>query len=662
MADNGTAASAPTIAWDDIGGVAFQRVKLTFGVDGVATDASASNPLPVSGAFYPATQPVSIASAVPVTDNGGSLTVDGTVAVSGTVPVSGTFWQATQPVSGTITANAGTGTFAISAASLPLPAGASTEATLSALSAKFGALGQTTMAGSAPVVIASNQSAVPVSGTFWQATQPVSGTVTANAGTGTFAISAASLPLPSGAATDAVLTGGTQQSKITDGTNVATVKAASTAAGATDKALVVAVSPNNAVAVTGTFWQATQPVSISGNQAVNNVQIGGVAMATGNGVVGTGVQRVAIASDNTAFSVNAAQSGTWNIGSITTLPALVAGTALIGKVGLDQTTPGTTNAVSLAQIGATTVATGNGVVGTGVQRVAIASDNTAFAVNATLQTGANVIGALTANQTVNNAQVAGVATATGNGVVGTGVQRVAIASDNTAFGVLATGDVANAATDAGNPVKIGGKAAGVTAPTAVTAGQRVNAWFGLNGGQVIQAPSATSAAVSYEFTYIPDMTGQGRPLAGLNFLYNGSTLEPARGMGFNTTTGDTGAKTATGNGATQANPGNKGVQILVVLGTVTGTSPTAVFKVQGSVDGGTTWYDIPGAATASLTATGNFGIMVYPGIAVTVGTTTTGTTATANMVLPRTWRVVWTIGGTTPSFTITNVQYNYIVN
>lgn len=34
------------------------------------------------------------------------------------------------------------------------------------------------MAASVPVVIASNQSAVPVSGTFWQTTQPVSGTVT----------------------------------------------------------------------------------------------------------------------------------------------------------------------------------------------------------------------------------------------------------------------------------------------------------------------------------------------------------------------------------------------------------------------------------------------------------------------------------------------------
>jgi len=71
--------------------------------------------------------------------------------------------------------------------------------------------GQATMANSAPVVIASNQTAVPVSGTFYQATQPVSiassvavtgtfyqatqpvsGTVTANAGTGTMTVTVVS--------------------------------------------------------------------------------------------------------------------------------------------------------------------------------------------------------------------------------------------------------------------------------------------------------------------------------------------------------------------------------------------------------------------------------------------------------------------------------------
>jgi len=54
--------------------------------------------------------------------------------------------------------------------------------------------------------------------------------------------------------------------------------------------------------------------------------------------------------------------------------ATPAGTNLMGKVGIDQTTVGTTNGVSIAQIGANTVLTGNGVTGTGSLRVTLASD------------------------------------------------------------------------------------------------------------------------------------------------------------------------------------------------------------------------------------------------------------------------------------------------
>jgi len=147
-----------------------------------------------------------------------------------------------------------------------------------------------------------------------------------------------------------------------------------------------------------------------------------------------------------------------------------------------------------------------------------------------------------------------------------------------------------------------------------------------------------------------------------NLVFNGTTWDRQRGMSTALTTGDTGARTATGNGATITNVGNKGVQILINMGAVTGTTPTFVARVQGSTDGGTTWYDIPGAVTASITATGQYGIMIYPGIAVTAGVATSGTTATANMVIPRTWRVSWTIGGTTPSFTLTAIQYIYLPN
>lgn len=75
-------------------------------------------------------QGIAGATAIPVSDNGGSLTVDGTVAVSGSVAVTGTFWQATQPVSGTVTANAGTN---LNTSALALEAGGNLAACATAL-------------------------------------------------------------------------------------------------------------------------------------------------------------------------------------------------------------------------------------------------------------------------------------------------------------------------------------------------------------------------------------------------------------------------------------------------------------------------------------------------------------------------------------------------
>jgi hypothetical protein len=70
--------------------------------------------------------------------------------------------------------------------------------------------------------------------------------------------------------------------KVTDGTNTAAVKAASTAAIATDPALVVSVSPNNSVAITGTVTASSatgaaasgaavsgNPVLVAGSDATN---------------------------------------------------------------------------------------------------------------------------------------------------------------------------------------------------------------------------------------------------------------------------------------------------------------------------------------------------------------------------------------------------------
>jgi hypothetical protein len=110
--------------------------------------------------------------------------------------------------------------------------------------------------------------------------------------------------------------------------------------------------------LTASFAMAQQPV--------NNAQTAGTATLTGNGTTGAGSQRVTIASDNTAFAVNA------------TLSAET--TKVIGEVN-QGTSPWVSN---VSQVGGTNVLTGNGTTGAGSLRVTIASDNTAFAVNATL--------------------------------------------------------------------------------------------------------------------------------------------------------------------------------------------------------------------------------------------------------------------------------------
>jgi len=280
-------------------GVFFQATQPVSGTFFQATQ-------PVSGTFWQATQPVS----GPVTDvqmRAVPIPISGTVTVNvgltdaqlravpvpvsgtffqATQPVSGTFWQATQPVSGTFFQ----ATQPVSAVSLPLPSGAATEvtlglvatqATLALIKAKTDnldvALSTRAVTGITDVQIRATplpvsgtvavtgtfwQATQPVSGTFWQATQPVSGTFWQ----ATQPVSAVSLPLPLGAATEATLGLVATQATLalikakTDNLDVALSTRAVT--GITDAQIRATPLPvSGTVAVTGTFWQATQPVS-----------------------------------------------------------------------------------------------------------------------------------------------------------------------------------------------------------------------------------------------------------------------------------------------------------------------------------------------------------------------------------------------------------------
>jgi hypothetical protein len=92
-----------------------------------------------------------------------------------------------------------------------------------------------------------------------------------------------------------------------------------------------------------------------------------------------------------ALGVNAA---------ITNTPTLGAGSAIIGKTGVDQTTPGTTNGVALVGVNGATALAGAGAVGTGSARVAVGQDTTTIAGSAPVKGGVPTVNGASTYNTV----------------------------------------------------------------------------------------------------------------------------------------------------------------------------------------------------------------------------------------------------------------------
>lgn len=114
-----------------------------------------------------------------------------------------------------------------------------------------------------------------------------------------------------------------------------------------------------------------------------------------------------------------------------------------------------------------------------------------------------------------------------------------------------------------------------------------------------------------------------------------------------------GALTTTTNGTDQINTNYRGVIWTMDITAVTGTTPTLDVKAQLKDPLSGKYVDIPSTAFAQKTATGTDTLCIYPGI------TTTANRQVSN-VLPRTYRLVYTISGTTPSFTL-SVGASYIL-
>jgi hypothetical protein len=296
-------------------------------------------------------------------------------------------------------------------------------------------VGQAAMAASIPVVIASNQSAVPVSvADGANVTLGAQADAAATTDTGTFSLLALFKRL---------------LSRLT--AFMAQLPAALTGSGN----LKVSLQESNASqAVTGTFWQATQPVSVAATVTVdtelpaasaltdnlanptapavgaclmafdgtawdrvrtgsatggellvyvsnapsvtcnqgtthwdcNVTQINGVTTSTGNGISGTGVQRVTLASDSTGQVV------------------LAAGTAVIGHVIVDSGTVTTVSTVtSLTQFNGNAISTNSGNKDAGTLRVVLATDQPTLSnAQPVSQSGTWNVGTVTTVTTVTN--------------------------------------------------------------------------------------------------------------------------------------------------------------------------------------------------------------------------------------------------------------------
>lgn len=99
---------------------------------------------------------------------------------------------------------------------------------------------------------------------------------------------------------------------------------------------------------------ASIPVAIAsdqGNVPVNNAQVNGITVMTGNGITGTGSQRVTIASDNTPFTVKVSKDASANAVADPIWVELSDGTTQLG-------TPSNPLSVSMESTAGTLVDTG----------------------------------------------------------------------------------------------------------------------------------------------------------------------------------------------------------------------------------------------------------------------------------------------------------------
>ena len=104
------------------------------------------------------------------------------------------------------------------------------------------------------------------------------------------------------------------------------------------------------------------------------------------------------------------------------------------------------------------------------------------------------------------------------------------------------------------------------------------------------------------------------------------------------------AASASGNSAQLKSGQKKGVNVLVNITAITGTSPTLTVTIEGYDSASGTYYTL--LESAALSAVGATLLTVYPGVTATANVSASGH-------LPEFWRVSYAIAGTSPAVTAT---------
>ena len=213
-------------------------------------------------------------------------------------------------------------------------------------------------------------------------------------------------------------------------------------------------------------------------------------------------------------------------------------------------------------------------------------------------------------------------------LAGTDLDYIPLTTD-AAGGLRVAGSVAHDAVDAGNPLKIGGKAS-AAAPGQVGIGDRVDAWFQQNGLQAVFVGDSSGNLISTITNTWPDNTTQftGQTLMALGVLYNGAGWDKARNN-IDATILASAARTATTASADQTNFNGRGLHLVFDITAVPGAD-TVTLTIQGKDALSGAYYTI--LAGAAQVGTGTIVMRVYPAL-------TAAANLTASDVLPRTWRV-----------------------